>query len=205
MPPALGSETRLAATGATVGALVASVVALAAVETLAVATVSAAFTVLTGALEHPTSTSTDTIPTAPQILPMTVKVDALPCDVRRMGHSGSKATPSSGHATNARPTSTPTKEAPSRVRGAGLGDVIGAKAVFVGMLVVGAAQVGIQFWVRGAVTATANVVAYVNPESKVAAGPHWSPSTWGNRSPSPPWTSRPRRPASQFPAGSAQH
>ena len=55
--------------------------------------------------------------------------------------------------------------------GAGLGDVIGAKAVFMGMLVVGAIQVGMQFWVRGQVVAAENVVAQVSPAGDVVAGP----------------------------------
>lgn len=54
--------------------------------------------------------------------------------------------------------------------GAGLGDVIGAKAVFLGMALVGAIQGGIQFWVRGQVVATANVVAEVNPAGEVVGG-----------------------------------
>jgi hypothetical protein len=55
--------------------------------------------------------------------------------------------------------------------GAGLGDVVGAQNVFMGMLIIGAAQVGIQFWVRGQVTAVANVVAQVSPAGQVVAGP----------------------------------
>jgi hypothetical protein len=54
--------------------------------------------------------------------------------------------------------------------GAGLGDIIGEQVVFLGMLVVGAAQGGIQFWLRGQVVAADNVVAYVSPESVVVAG-----------------------------------
>jgi hypothetical protein len=55
--------------------------------------------------------------------------------------------------------------------GAGLGDIIGSQVVFMGMLVVGAAQVGIQFWVRGQVVAVANVIAQVSPAGQVVAGP----------------------------------
>lgn len=62
--------------------------------------------------------------------------------------------------------------------GAGLGEIIGAKVVFLGMLVVGAITVGIQFWIRGQVVATANVVAQVSPAGDVVAGPA-SPVTDG--------------------------
>lgn len=55
--------------------------------------------------------------------------------------------------------------------GAGLADVIGDQAVFLGMLVVGAIQVGIQFWVRGQTVAVANVAAFVDPAGKTVAGP----------------------------------
>jgi len=54
--------------------------------------------------------------------------------------------------------------------GAGLSDVIGAKPVFLGMLLVASIQGGIQFWVRGQTVAAVNVVAYVAPNSAVVAG-----------------------------------
>ncbi len=54
---------------------------------------------------------------------------------------------------------------------AGLVDAIGAKAAFIGMLTVGAIQVGVQFYVRGRVVASDNVVAAVDPTGEVVAGP----------------------------------
>lgn len=55
--------------------------------------------------------------------------------------------------------------------GAGLSEVIGAKAVFIGLLLIAAAQGGIQFWVKNQVTAVANVVAQLDAGGKVVAGP----------------------------------
>jgi len=55
--------------------------------------------------------------------------------------------------------------------GAGISDVVGAKAVFVGMAIVAAITGGIQFYVRAQTVELANVVAYVNPANEVVAGP----------------------------------
>jgi len=48
--------------------------------------------------------------------------------------------------------------------------ILGADVVFLGMLLVGAAQGGIGVWVRGQTVAVDNVVAYVSPASTVVAG-----------------------------------
>jgi len=55
--------------------------------------------------------------------------------------------------------------------GSALGDVIGKDTAAFLVLVVAALQAAVQFYVRGQVTAVANVVAQVDPAGVVVAGP----------------------------------
>lgn len=55
--------------------------------------------------------------------------------------------------------------------GAALGDVIGVKVAGLAILVVGAVQAGMQFYVQGQVTPTAQVAAQRNVDGRVVTGP----------------------------------
>lgn len=55
--------------------------------------------------------------------------------------------------------------------GAGLADVIGARYVLAGVLLVGGIQAGLQFWVRNRVAPMEKVVALVGDQGVVVAGP----------------------------------
>jgi hypothetical protein len=55
--------------------------------------------------------------------------------------------------------------------GAALGDVIGVKVAALAILIVGAAQGGIQFYVQGKVTPNDAVAARALPSGAVVAGP----------------------------------